>query len=80
MATSSHDLAKIGMEAFALSKENQPPQVKHVTPRQAPLHHHHNGREVLDCYQAAKKFGGVVIVEHRAKRKPAPQTAIRKLF
>ncbi|PON96553.1 hypothetical protein TorRG33x02_075340 [Trema orientale] len=84
-ATSDYvDLAKVGIEAFALLEEHQR-QLKHARTRQVLHNHNHNygynnGREVTDCNQAAKKYGGLVIVEHRGKKKPAPQPAIFKLY
>ena len=84
-ATSDYNLVKIGIEAFSLLEEHQQP-LKHVKPRQAaqpnPNHNYNynNGREVIDCNQAAKKYGGLLIVEHRAKNKPPLQPAMFKFY
>ena len=71
------DMAKIGMEAFEMLDEFQRHNKINVG-----AHHNHNannnnGREILDSYQAAKMFGGLVITEHRVKKKAVPQSVIR---
>ncbi|CAL5357675.1 hypothetical protein CsSME_00047385 [Camellia sinensis var. sinensis] len=76
------EIANVGLEAFGLLEASLRAPQKRPTLNQNRPHHqlhlhsatrqvvHARERETIDCYQAAKKYGGLVIAEYRTTTKP----------
>ncbi|GFZ04572.1 hypothetical protein Acr_17g0001440 [Actinidia rufa] len=66
------ELVKIGFEGFGLLEEAMRLK-KRTPPNQTQLRHQAPPeKDTMDCFQAAKKFGGIVIVNIPANMKAPP--------
>ncbi|KAJ0051571.1 hypothetical protein Pint_00940 [Pistacia integerrima] len=71
----SADLAKVGRESFALLEECVGRKTRPVNQNHVPQHQFqyaatqgYNPSVEIDCNEAAKMYGGVVITDYRAKK------------
>ncbi|GMP76478.1 hypothetical protein CsSME_00033127 [Camellia sinensis var. sinensis] len=77
MATQAdYQFLKVVEKSFGL-KGNQPPPYKvyylqQVTELAPPPPPPPQAVAVIDCYEAAKKYNGVLLVDYSSKRKPKP--------